>query len=56
MNNSEYKSNILFIILFFLIVYSIVSIYYKYIVKDDFIYFLNEEEIPDSLDLSSYPK
>lgn len=56
MIDSDKRSNIFFIILFFLFIYSVFSIYYKYIFLEDFHYFLTEEELPNQFDLSTYPE
>lgn len=52
-NNS---SNTFFIFLFVLFIFSILNMYNKFIVQEDFHYFVSEEELPDIFDLSTYPK
>lgn len=56
MINSDKKSIIFFTVLLILFIYSIFNLYNKYIVNQDFVYFLSEEEIPNQSDLKEYPE
>lgn len=55
MIDSDQKSNIFFIVLFFLFVYAVIGLYYKYIFSEDVFYFLNENDVPEQFDLANYP-
>lgn len=55
MLNSHHTSNVFFFILFFVFFASVLNMYNKFIIKEDFHYFLTEEEIPGVFDLSNYP-
>jgi hypothetical protein len=48
------KDAIFFLVLFFLMMYSIGAAYYKYILQEDFAYFLAEEDVPDQFDMNAY--
>ena len=48
------RENLFFIIIIFLLISAIFVSYYKYIIREDFKYFLTEDDIPNKLDLNSY--
>jgi len=51
------KQNITFLaVLFLLVGLSVFATYYRYIIKNDFVYFTTEESIPDRFAQSSYPQ
>lgn len=50
------KSGSIYItILFVLTGLSIAGTYYRYMVRQDFVYFTTEDQIPSQFDVSSYP-
>ncbi len=55
MNNINNKGNLFFIFLFVVFICSVALTYYRYIVLEDFTYFLTEENYPNKFDLSTYP-
>ncbi|HMO79083.1 MAG TPA: hypothetical protein PJ997_01095 [Candidatus Paceibacterota bacterium] len=48
------KENIFFIIIALFILVSVSFSYYRYVVLEDFEYFLTEEEIPEQFNINSY--
>jgi len=48
------QSNIFIIILLIAIVLSASFAYYRYMVKENFAYFITEDSIPDRFDINSY--
>lgn len=48
------NNNAFLVILAVVILLSIVVSFYRYIVKEDFVYFTTEEDIPDRFNLNSY--
>ncbi|MEY2641340.1 MAG: hypothetical protein RL150_733 [Candidatus Parcubacteria bacterium] len=48
------KEKIFLVILFVAFLYAVVEIYVEYIVREDFTYFLTEEEVPNQFDANAY--
>lgn len=50
----EKQSNFFLIILLLMMLASISFAYYRYMVREDFVFFTNEESVPDRFDINSY--
>lgn len=48
------QSNIFLIILVLAMLLSVVFAYYRYVIKENFVYFTDEESVPDRFDINSY--
>lgn len=56
MVDSNKKNNIFFLILFSFLLFSILATYYRYIIRQDFQYFVTEDETHSQFDINTYTK